>query len=120
VRLNRVSLAAGVAFALLAFQCGLIGPIAAQAQNLGVRVVTGIVVDAASTPVVGATVFLKNVKSKSIRSYTTTEGGKFRFVQVDMSLDQDLWAEKDGRKSAVKTISTYDTRAEFQTELKLK
>ena len=118
--LNRMSLAAGVAFAVLAAQSGLIGPVAVQAQNLGERVVTGIVVDAASTPVVGATVFLQNVKSKSIRSFTSTEGGKFRFVQVDMSVDQELWAEKDGKKSAVKTISSWDTRTDYQTELKLK
>jgi hypothetical protein len=118
--LNRVSLAAGVIFAVLALPCASIRPFAAQAQNLGERVVTGIVVDAASTPLVGATVFLKNVKSKSIRSYTTTEGGKFRFVQVDMSIDQELRAEKDGKKSAVKTISSWDTRTDYQTELKLK
>jgi hypothetical protein len=120
VKFNCTSLAAGVAFAVLALQCASIRPFAAQAQNLGVRVVTGIVVDATATPLVGATVFLKNVKSKSIRSYTTTEGGKFRFVQVDMSVDQELWAEKNSKKSAVKTITTWDTRTDYQTELKMK
>jgi hypothetical protein len=125
--LKRASLAAGVAFAVLAaglvplgFRGGRVGPFAAQAQNLGLRVVMGAVVDANSAPVVGAIVFLKDLKSKSIRSYTTTEKGRFRFVQVSMSEDHELWAEKDGKKTAVKTVSSWDTRTEFETELKLK
>jgi hypothetical protein len=31
-----------------------------------------------------------------------------------------LWAEKEGRKSAVKTVSSWDARKEFETELKIK
>jgi hypothetical protein len=96
------------------------GPLAAQAQNLGQRVVMGAVTDASSAPVAGATIFLKDLKSKSIRSYTSTANGRFRFVQVNMAEDHELWAEKDGRKSAVKTVSSWDTRKQFEVELKLK
>jgi hypothetical protein len=119
-----MSLAAGAAFALLA--AGLvplgskIGPDAAEAQNLGYRVVFGNVVDANSDPVVGATVFLKDLKSKAIRSYTTTEKGRFRFAGVNMAEEHELWAAKNGRKTAVKTISSWDARKEFEVELKLK
>ena len=73
-----------------------------------------------STPVAGATVFLKDLKSKNIRSYTTTERGRFRFAQVNMAEEHELWAEKDGKKSAVKTVSSWDTRKAFEVELKLK
>ena len=97
-----------------------LGPAMAQAQNFGQRVVRGTVVNAASAPVVGATVFLKDLKSKSIRSYTTDAEGHFRFTQVYMAEDHELWAEKDGKKSATKTISTWDTRPEYVIELKLK
>jgi len=92
----------------------------AQAQNLGQRSVTGAVVDADSKPVAGATVFLKNQKTKAIRSFTSTQDGRFHFAQVNMSLDFDLWAEKDGRKTPVKTVSSWDARKDFETELKLK
>ena len=68
----------------------------------------------------GATVFLRNSKTKSIRSYTSTKDGRFRFVQVNMQEDYDLWAEKDDKKSAVKTVSSWDTRKELEMELKLK
>ena len=92
----------------------------AQAQNLGQRTVSGAVVDGNSTPVAGATVFLKNLKTKSIRSYTSAKNGRFYFAQVNMSDDYDLWAEKDGKKSGTKTVSSWDARKEFETELKMK
>jgi hypothetical protein len=96
------------------------GPMAAEAQNLGQRVVMGYVADADSTPVVGATVFLKSQKTKAIRSYTSTAKGRFQFGQVNMTEDYDLWAEKNGKKSAIKTVSSWDARKEYETELKLK
>jgi hypothetical protein len=124
MRFNRSRLAAGVVFLTLAV--GL-APVTnhgslpqAQAQNLGQRVVTGSVVDEDSSLVPGATVFLKNVKTKSIRSYTSANDGRFRFAQVNMSDDFDLWAEKAGKKSSVKTVSSWDARKEFETELKIK
>jgi hypothetical protein len=92
----------------------------AYAQNLGQRNVAGLVSDSNSTPVQGATVFLKNQKTKSIRSYTSSSNGSFRFTQVTMTDDYDLWAEKDGKKSPTKTVSSWDARKDFQTELKLK
>ena len=92
----------------------------AQAQNMGQRTVSGSVVDDTSTPVAGATVFLRNPKTKSIRSYTSNADGRFRFAQVDMSEDFDLWAEKGGKKSAVKTVSSWDNRKQYEVELKLK
>ncbi len=67
-----------------------------------------------------ATVFLKNQKTKAIRSYTSTADGRFHFAQVNMAEDYDLWAEKDGKKTAVKTVSSWDARKEFETELKMK
>ena len=99
---------------------GLLSPPIAHAQNLGQRVVIGTVLDAASTPVPGATVFLKDLKTKLIRSYNADPTGKFRFTQVNMAEDHELWAEKAGHKSAVKTVSEWDARKEFETELKLK
>lgn len=123
MRLKSKGFAAGVAFAVLltvfASQ-GLRGGFAAQAQNLGQRVVMGSVLDGNSAAVAGATVFLKDLKSKTIRSYTSDGKGRFRFVQVNMAVDHELWAEKDGRKTAVKTVSSWDARKEFEVELKMK
>jgi hypothetical protein len=37
-----------------------------------------------------------------------------------MTDDYDLWAEKEGKKSPTKTVSNWDARKEFSTELKFK
>lgn len=92
----------------------------ALAQNLGQRTVSGTVLDDKSDPVSGAVVFLKNDKTKTIRSYTSMANGHFYFAQVDKAQDFDLWAEKSGRKSEVKTVSSWDSRTDFVTDLKLK
>lgn len=122
MKVNRARLAAWVASAALAL--GIVPAVqhlsAAHAQNLGQRNVGGLVVDGNSAPVQGATVFLKNSKTKSIRSYTSASNGSFRFAQVNMTEDYDLWAEKDGKKSGTKTVSSWDARKDFETELKLK
>lgn len=129
MKLNRAIWMAGAALAALSLGVLPFGahgnrdgvsPFAAQAQNLGERVITGYVNNADSKPVGGATVFLENVKSKAIRSFTTTDQGEFQFAQVSMSEDFNLWAEKGSRKTAVKTVSSWDARKQFTVELKLK
>jgi hypothetical protein len=87
---------------------------------MGDRTVSGTILDVSAQPVVGATVFLKNEKTKAIRSYISTAGGHYRFSQVDMSVDFDLWAEKDSKKSVIRTVSSWDDRKEFILDLKLK
>jgi hypothetical protein len=108
-------LVCGGAVALCA---GFAGQAAAQAY--GLRVVSGTVLDDSGKAQAGATVFLKNLKTKSIRSFTTGADGNFRFAQVNMTDDQEVWAEFSGKKSAVKTVSSWDTRKQFECELKLK
>jgi hypothetical protein len=124
--MSRAGVLAATLLSLLAFGAPSAGPrnaflsSAALAQNIGMRTVSGTVLDGNYAPVPGATVFLKDEKSKTIRSYDTTPDGHFHFAQVDMSIDFDLWAEKDGKKSAIKTVSSWDARKDFITDLKLK
>ena len=113
-----IGLAAGLVFAMPHGSLYL-SPMA-MAQNLGQRTVTGAVVDGRSERVTGATVFLKNQKTKAIRSYTSSKDGRFHFAQVNMAEDYDLWAEKDGRKSGTKTVSSWDARKSFEVDLKMK
>jgi Carboxypeptidase regulatory-like domain len=113
-------IAIGAFAAGVTFSGGLTERAVAHAQNIGQRVVFGSVLDDDTNFVGGATVFLKYLKTKSIRSYTTQANGKFRFTQVNMAEDYELWAEKDGVKSVVKTVSQWDARKEFEVDLKLK
>jgi len=98
----------------------LFAPATAWGQNLGERTVKGTVLNENSEPVAGATVFLRNEKTKAIRSFESIANGHYQFTQIDMDVDYDLWAEKDGKKSATKTVSSWDTRKEFVSDLKLK
>jgi len=127
VRFRDARVLAGVAFVIVAAGMvpagplgSLVSPPLAWGQNIGQRVVDGTVVDVSSNTVSGATVFLKDLKTKTIRSFTSDPKGAFRFTQVDMAEDHELWAEKNGHKSAVKTVSQWDARKDFVAELKLK
>ncbi|HUB51361.1 MAG TPA: carboxypeptidase-like regulatory domain-containing protein [Terracidiphilus sp.] len=120
MRLSRTRLLALALGILLVSSYSAISGIVARSQNLGERTVSGAVLDDASNPVVGATVFLKNQKSKTIRSFTSVDKGHFYFAQVNKADDFDLWAEKNGKKSDVKTVSSWDDRAKFVTDLRMK
>jgi hypothetical protein len=115
--MRKSTLVSAVLFA--AFAVGL-GLHTALAQNSGDRNVSGTVLDDAARPVLGATVFLQDEKTKSIRSFTSIANGHFYFAQVNKAKDFDLWAEKEGKKSAVKTVSSWDARTDFISDLKLK
>jgi hypothetical protein len=99
---------------------GSLGPQTAWAQNFGQRVIQGKVIDDSATVVSGATVFLKNLKTRDIRSFSSTADGSFRFAQVGMVDDYEVWAERGKQRSAVKTISSFDSRKQLDLELKLK
>jgi hypothetical protein len=83
-------------------------------------VIQGKVIDDSATVVSGATVFLKNLKTRDIRSFSSTADGSFRFAQVGMVDDYEVWAERGKQRSAVKTISSFDSRKQLDLELKLK
>lgn len=110
-----------VAACLLALAGGiLLSPTLIQAQNFSRRDIEGIVVDSHDQTVSGATVFLEDLKTKNIRSFTSTEKGDFRFAQIGMIDDYQVWAQKGKLKSSVKGISSFDSRTELHFELKLK
>jgi hypothetical protein len=117
------SLAVLVASSLLPTRA--VGPLhwlfpAVEAQSFSQRTIQGKVVDDTGTPVQGATVFLKNDKTRNVKSFTSAADGAFRFAQVGMVDDYDVWAEHSSHKSAVKTISSFDARKQVDFDLKLK
>ncbi len=116
-------LAAALAtFALFAIPISalLLAPTVSLGQNFGQRSIAGKVVDDREAPVSDATVFLEDLKSKSVRSFTSTSDGSFRFAQIGMVDDYEVWAQKGKLKSSVKSISSFDSRTELHFDLKLK
>lgn len=74
------------------------------------KMLTGTVTDKADQPIEGAVVYLKNSKTLTVKSYFTQQDGSYRFPQLALSTDYEIWAEKDGKKSDTKGISQFDDR----------
>lgn len=92
----------------------------AAAQNFGQRTIQGKVLDDRDAAVSGATVFLKNLKTRDIKSFTSITDGSFRFAQVGMLDNYEVWAEQGKKRSATKTVSSFDSRKDVEFDLKIK
>jgi Carboxypeptidase regulatory-like domain len=91
----------------------------ANAQGPQLRTVHGIVMDKSDSAVVSAVVFLKNTHTNAVRSYITDDEGNYRFSGLDPNVDYELYAEKDGLKSATKTVSSFDNKKDIVINLKV-
>ena len=83
------------------------------------RTVRGTVVDNAETPSETAIVYLKNARTQDIITHLSDSDGAFRFSGLDLNVDYEIHAERDGWVSSVRSISNFDTRKEFVLTLKL-
>jgi hypothetical protein len=83
------------------------------------RVVQGKVTDGANAPIKGAVVYLKDSRSLSVKSFFSDDQGEYRFGQLSQNSDYQIWAENNGKKSAVKTISSFDNKNQFFINLKV-
>jgi hypothetical protein len=120
--LGSIKRAAGAAMvAAVWFACIAITPPPAHAQAAATqKTVQGRVLEEGDKPVVGAIVYLQDGRSNNIRSFVSVEGGNYRFGQLSMDTDYQLWAGFKGRKSPVKNISSFDAKKQLVIDLHLK
>lgn len=83
---------------------------AASAQ----RSVQGRVVDAQEKPLMSAIVYLSDTRTMTVESYITQQDGAYRFEQLSPNDDYKLWAQLGGKKSKVRTLSSFDNRDIFR------
>jgi len=83
------------------------------------RSVEGVVASAEDSPVVGAVVQLKNMKTLQIRSFITKEDGTYHFFELSPDVDYELKADFQGASSGSKTLSSFDSRKKAIINLKL-
>jgi hypothetical protein len=83
------------------------------------RTVRGTVVDKEEAPVETAVVYLKNAHTQDIITHLSDSDGTFRFSGLDLNVDYEIHAEKEGMASSTHSISNFDTRKEFVLTLKL-
>ena len=83
------------------------------------RSVQGVVAAADETPVIGAVVQLKNLKTLQIRSFITQKNGEYYFHGLSTDVDYELKARYNDMESGSKTLSSFDSRTDAVLNLKL-
>jgi Carboxypeptidase regulatory-like domain len=83
------------------------------------RTVHGVVMDKSENLVSESVVFLKNTRTNVVRSSYTDNTGKYRFSGLDPNVDYEIYAEKEGAKSATHTVSSFDSRKDIGLNLKI-
>ena len=100
---------------LIAVPAGL----AQKKKESSTRSVSGVVTSADDKPVVGAVVQLKDLKTKSVRSFYTQDKGEYYFHELSTDVDYELTASSQGASSKTRTLSVFDSRKDALINLKL-
>ena len=74
------------------------------------RTLQGTVYDKDDTPVVGAVVQLKDVRTLQMRSYISKENGEYHFSSLKIDDDYEVEAKNKDLTSGPKKISIFDNR----------
>jgi hypothetical protein len=88
----------------------------AEAQ---LRVVHGTVINKEENPVPASVVYLKNLKTLAVKTYTADDTANYRFSGLDPNVDYEIYAEAKGMVSSTRTISNFDSRRDLEVTLKL-
>lgn len=94
-------------------------PAAAQGFVGTARSVHGRVITPSGTMQANAVVYLENQKNQTVKTYITPESGEYRFVQLNPNVDYQIWAKYKDMRSKNRTISSFESRHDFQFDLKL-
>jgi hypothetical protein len=83
------------------------------------RELTGLVTDRSEAPLDKAVVYLKNSRTLVVKTFITSDDGKYRFPALAQNVDYEVYAEREGRKSETKTLSSFDSRPQVNIHLRI-
>ncbi len=123
--MNALLKKASVAMVLVAFMT-IAGSSPSSAQLFGrdakkdkTRLLTGKVLDGGDNPLPNAVVYLTNTHTRAVKTYIVGPDGTFRFPALQPSLDYEVYAQFNNRKSGTKSLSQFDDRTEVYVSLKV-
>jgi len=100
--------------------------LAAPAQLFGrdtkkdkTRLLTGKVLDRGDNPLPNAVVYLTDTHTRSVKTYIVGPDGTYRFPALQPTIDYEVYAQYDNRKSGTKTVSQFDDRQQVYITLKI-
>jgi Carboxypeptidase regulatory-like domain len=83
------------------------------------RLLTGKVLDGGDNPLPNAVVYLTNTHTRSVKTYIVGPDGAYRFPALQPSIDYEVYAQYNNRKSGTKTVSEFDDRSQVYISLKV-
>ncbi len=95
------------------------GAAVAQKKQEPLRTVHGDVVDKQDNPIPSGVVYLKNLRTLTVKTYIADDNGRYRFSGLDPNVDYEIHAEHGDSASAKHTISSFDSRKEIVIHLKV-
>ena len=90
-----------------------------DAKKEKTRLLTGKVLDGGDNPLPNAVVYLTNTHTRAVKTYIVGPDGAFRFPALQPTLDYEVYAQFDNRKSSTKSVSQFDDRSEVYISLKV-
>ncbi len=109
---------AGLLVATVILLAGLMP--AAGAQNFGIRNLQGKVLGANDAAISGAIVYLQNSRNNDVKTFISGNDGSYQFAGLSADTDYTVWAAYKGKKSASKTVSSFDSRKQVYIDLHIK
>ena len=83
------------------------------------RLLTGKVLDGGDNPLPDAVVYLTNTRTRSVKTYIVGPDGTYRFPALQPTIDYEVYAQYNTRKSGTKTVSQFDDRQQVYISLKI-
>ena len=83
------------------------------------RLLTGKVMDGGDNPLPNAVVYLTNTRDHSVKTYIVGPEGTYRFPALQPTIDYEVYAQYEKRRSHTKTVSQFDDRQQVYIDLKI-
>ena len=97
----------------------VVASVVAQDRRSQLRTVHGVVINKEEVPLPGGIVYLKNLKTLTVRTYIADDEGRYRYSGLNPNVDYEIHAEHQGMASAKRTISSLNASREIVINLKL-